>query len=42
MLNMTNAPIPMAIPAMAPGLRLEPLLLTPVVGRSGSGIVVLG
>ena len=41
MLDMTNAPIPIAIPAMAPGLILEPLLLTSGVGPAGSGGVVL-
>jgi len=41
MLDMINAPIPMAIPAMAPGLRLELLRLELVDGGAGAGVVVL-
>jgi len=41
MLDMTNAPLPTAMPAIAPGFRLEPLLSTSVGGRAGSGDVVL-
>jgi len=39
---MTNAPIPTAIPAMAPGLLLELLRLDLVDGGAGAGVVVLG
>ena len=41
MLDMSNAPHPTAMPAMAPGFRLEPLSLASGVGLAGSGDVVL-
>lgn len=41
MLAMTNAPTPTAIPAMAPGLRLELLRLDLVDGGADGGVVVL-
>jgi len=41
MLVMTNAPTPMAIPAMAPGLKLEPLLSGSVAECVDVGLVVL-
>ena len=40
MLDMINAPIPIAIPAMAPGLRLGPLLFASVGGRADTDVVL--